>query len=136
MQEKIILQGLTFDDVLLVPRYSEVVPSEVDVRTRIIPGMYYILAGQVGVSQLREVELEDLLRRDPVRIDSAAVERMLRGLRVLVTGAGGSIGGELCRQIARCRPAELILLGVGILGLAGLDRLRRRTRPEADPPWR
>ncbi|MEY2831902.1 MAG: hypothetical protein RLZZ574_1160 [Cyanobacteriota bacterium] len=62
---------------------------------------------------LREVKIEDLLRREPIQTDSQAVSRLLRGKVVLITGAGGSIGSELCRQIFRCRPAKMILLGHG-----------------------
>lgn len=78
-----------------------------------IPGMYELLDGSVTVSKLRDVEIDDLLHRETLSTDGAAVAAMLRGKRVLVTGAGGSIGGELCRQIARCAPAQLILLGHG-----------------------
>ena len=59
------------------------------------------------------MRIEALLRREPVRTDVSAVSGMLRGKRVLVTGAGGSIGAELCRQIIRCEPAELVLVGHG-----------------------
>jgi FlaA1/EpsC-like NDP-sugar epimerase len=87
--------------------------SEVGIPARTIPGLYDILSGQVSVSQLRKVDIEDLLRRDPVQTDVTAVGEMLRGCRVMVTGAGGSIGSELCRQISRCRPENLILVGHG-----------------------
>ena len=87
--------------------------SEVGIPARTIPGLYDILSGQVSVSQLRNVDIEDLLRRDPVQTDVTAVGEMLRGCRVMVTGAGGSIGSELCRQISRCRPDSLILVGHG-----------------------
>jgi FlaA1/EpsC-like NDP-sugar epimerase len=83
------------------------------VRARVIPGMYELLGDTVHINQLRDVQIEDLLRREPVRTDTAQVETLLRGRRVLVTGAGGSIGSELCRQIARCDPAEIVLLGHG-----------------------
>ncbi len=83
------------------------------VPARTIPGMYDILSGQVSVSQIRQVDIADLLRREPVRIDVAAVRAFVRGRRVLVTGGGGSIGSELCRQIARAEPAQLVLLGHG-----------------------
>jgi FlaA1/EpsC-like NDP-sugar epimerase len=78
-----------------------------------MPGIYELLGGKVSVSRLREVEISDLLRREPAAIDDEAVGRTLAGKRILVTGAGGSIGLELCRQITRWRPAELALLGHG-----------------------
>jgi len=87
--------------------------SRAGVPARTIPGLYDILSGQVSINQIRQVDIEDLLRRDAVRTDITAVERMLCGRRVLVTGAGGSIGAELCRQIARCEPAVLVLVGHG-----------------------
>lgn len=83
------------------------------IAARTIPGLYDILSGRVSVSQLRNVDIEDLLRREPVQTDVTAVSEMLHGCRVMVTGAGGSIGSELCRQIARCKPKALVLLGHG-----------------------
>ncbi len=80
---------------------------------RTMPGIYELLGGKVSVSRLREVDITDLLRRDPARIRDQQVGETLSGRRVLVTGAGGSIGRELCRQIARWGPAELIMLGHG-----------------------
>jgi FlaA1/EpsC-like NDP-sugar epimerase len=81
--------------------------------SRTIPGIYELIGGKVSVNRLREVDITDLLRREPVRINDEAVGAALEGKRVLVTGAGGSIGRELCRQIARRNPAELVLLGHG-----------------------
>ena len=87
--------------------------GEAGVQARTIPGIYELFGGTVSVNQLREVRIEDLLRREPVRTDVSAVSGMLRGKRVLITGAGGSIGAELCRQILHCEPAELVLVGHG-----------------------
>ena len=81
--------------------------------SRTMPGIYELIGGKVNVSRLREVDITDLLRREPVRVNDEAVGAALEGKRVLVTGAGGSIGRELCRQIARRDPAELVLLGHG-----------------------
>lgn len=81
--------------------------------SRTVPGMYELVGGKVSVNRLREVDINDLLRREPVRVNDEAVGIALAGKRVLVTGAGGSIGRELCRQIARRSPAELVLLGHG-----------------------
>lgn len=80
---------------------------------RTMPGIYELLGGKVSVSRLREVDITDLLRREPTHIKDERVGATLGGRVVLVTGAGGSIGRELCRQIARWGPSELILLGHG-----------------------
>ena len=81
--------------------------------SRTMPGIYELLGGKVSVNRLREVDITDLLRRDHVRVNDEKVGQALEGKRVLVTGAGGSIGSELSRQIARRNPAELVLLGHG-----------------------
>jgi FlaA1/EpsC-like NDP-sugar epimerase len=81
--------------------------------SRTVPGVYELVGGKVSINRLREVDINDLLRREPVRVNDEAVGAALAGKRVLVTGAGGSIGRELCRQIARRNPAELVLLGHG-----------------------
>jgi FlaA1/EpsC-like NDP-sugar epimerase len=83
------------------------------VPTKTIPGLYDILDGSVNVNSIRSVEIEDLLRRDPIQTDIGAVRELVRGRRVLITGGGGSIGSELCRQVLRCGPAELVLVGHG-----------------------
>ncbi len=80
---------------------------------RTMPGIYELIGGKVSVSRLREVDITDLLRRQPTQIDRQRVGSSLRGKRVLVTGAGGSIASELCRQIAPWEPAQLTLLGHG-----------------------
>ncbi len=83
------------------------------VQTSTLPGIHEILNGQVSMGQVREVQIEDLLRREPVQMDVAQVMPWVQGKRVLVTGAGGSIGSELCRQLLQCHPAELVLVGHG-----------------------
>jgi FlaA1/EpsC-like NDP-sugar epimerase len=75
-----------------------------------LPGVYDLIDGKVSISQLREVQLEDLLGRDPVQLDMDSIAAYLEGKVVLVTGAGGSIGSELCRQVALFRPKTLVLL--------------------------
>ena len=80
---------------------------------RTMPGIYELLGGKVNISRLREVNISDLLRRRATQTDDEKVGNILSGKVVLVTGAGGSIGSELCRQIARWGPSELILLGHG-----------------------
>lgn len=83
------------------------------IATHIVPGVYEILAGHKTISRLPQIDIHHLLHREPVVIDQTEVVGTLKGAVVLVTGAGGSIGRELCRQIARFEPAEIILLGHG-----------------------
>jgi FlaA1/EpsC-like NDP-sugar epimerase len=83
------------------------------VQFRTMPGIYELIGGKISVGRLREVDITDLLRRAPVQIDENLIGASLSGRRVLVTGAGGSIGRELCRQVARWGPSALILLGHG-----------------------
>jgi FlaA1/EpsC-like NDP-sugar epimerase len=80
---------------------------------RTMPGIFELIGGKVSVSRLREVDITDLLRREPARIHEEWIGDALKNKCILVTGAGGSIGRELCRQIARWDPARLILLGHG-----------------------
>ena len=80
---------------------------------KIVPSIFELIDGQVTVQQLRDVDVADLLGRDPVQLDVEEITGYLKGKRVLVTGAGGSIGSELCRQIAKMSPRSLTLLGKG-----------------------
>ena len=79
---------------------------------RAIPGIYQLVDGQVAVSKLREVRLEDLLGRDPIVVDAEEVRGFIEGRVVMVTGGGGSIGSELCRQIAKDNPKQLIIFDI------------------------
>src|SRR3989442_962893 len=81
--------------------------------TRTVPALFDILSGRVSLSNLRKVEIQDLLRREPVRTDLGLVRTVVSGVPVLVTGAGGSIGSELARQLAHLGPSHLVLLGNG-----------------------
>ena len=96
----------------IIRRISELA-FEAELETFTLPGVTALLAGNVSVTRMRAIRVEDLLRREPVDIDRQQVDALLRGRRVLVTGGGGSIGGELCRQVALCQPASLIILGHG-----------------------
>jgi FlaA1/EpsC-like NDP-sugar epimerase len=84
-----------------------------NVPSRTMPSLHELIGGKVSVNRLRDVDITDLLRRAPTHIDTELVGLSLGGRRVLVTGAGGSIGSELCRQIARWEPEDLFLLGHG-----------------------
>jgi len=80
------------------------------VRLLVLPDIDELIGGQVRVSSIREFQVEDLLRRDPVQLDITGLTQMLANSTVLVTGAGGSIGSELCRQIARFAPQRIVML--------------------------
>jgi FlaA1/EpsC-like NDP-sugar epimerase/EAL domain-containing protein (putative c-di-GMP-specific phosphodiesterase class I) len=86
------------------------------VRTSTLPSVSEIVNGfngRVAIESIREIKIEDLLRREPIQTDGQKVSQLLTGKKVLITGAGGSIGSELCRQVFRCRPAEIMLVGHG-----------------------
>ena len=83
-----------------------------DCKLKILPGMYQLIKDEVGVSNLREVSIEDLLGRDAINIDMESVGQYVSNKRVLVTGGGGSIGSELCRQIAAHNPKLLIIFDI------------------------
>jgi len=83
------------------------------VGARIVPAMLEVLSGKVSISHIREVRVEDLLNRDPVRLELAEIAEYIRGRTVLITGAGGSIGSEIVRQMLPFEPARLVLLGRG-----------------------
>jgi FlaA1/EpsC-like NDP-sugar epimerase len=87
-----------------------------------VPSYEDLVTGKVTISQLRRVELDDLLGRDPVTLDSAGLSAWLQGRVVLVTGAGGSIGAELCRQILRFAPRRLVALEASELALYNLEQ--------------
>lgn len=86
--------------------------KETSCKLRSLPGMYQLVNGEVSVSKLRDVEVEDLLGRDPIEVDLDSILGYVKGKKVLVTGGGGSIGSELCRQIASHKPAQLIILDI------------------------
>ncbi len=84
-----------------------------NIHFRTMPGLYELIDGAVSVSRLRQVDISDLLRREPVRMDTEALGEVIEGRVVMVTGGGGSIGRELCRQIAQLNPKRLLMLGHG-----------------------
>lgn len=86
--------------------------KETNCKLRALPGMYQLVNGEVSISVLRDVEVEDLLGRDPVEVDLKSILEYVKGQRVLVTGGGGTIGSELCRQIASYQPSHLIALDI------------------------
>ncbi|AHE98547.1 polysaccharide biosynthesis protein [Thioalkalivibrio paradoxus] len=87
-----------------------------------LPSLQELTDGRVEVSRLREVEIQDLLGREIITVDDAGLKAFLRGKRVLVTGAGGSIGSEICRQVVRYEPAQIIMLDHAEFGLYSIEQ--------------
>jgi FlaA1/EpsC-like NDP-sugar epimerase len=116
-----ILEKQLIDEVIIaIPSAPGKILREVSdvcrkrrVAFRTMPGLYELIGGDVSVSRLREVDISDLLRREPVQINTEALGEVLEGRVVMVSGAGGSIGSELCRQIAQLGPKRLLMLGHG-----------------------
>ncbi|RMG31650.1 MAG: polysaccharide biosynthesis protein, partial [Gammaproteobacteria bacterium] len=103
--------------------------EQAGVAFRMLPRMADLVAGRVSVQALRQVSIDDLLGRDPVHLDLEAVRAGLSGRCVLVTGGGGSIGSELCRQIARLGPARLVVFEASEFNLYRIERELRRDFP-------
>lgn len=101
----------------------------VPVKVKIIPGLYEILQGRVNVSRIRDIQIEDLLGREAVRLDEGDLEKFLAGKAVMVTGAGGSIGAELARQAARHNPSALLLVERSEPAIFNIDRELRESHP-------
>jgi FlaA1/EpsC-like NDP-sugar epimerase len=96
--------------------------AEAGLNVLTVPSIEDLVAGRVSVSSLRRIELDDLLGRDAVQLDDSGLHRLLTGQVVMVTGAGGSIGSELCRQIARFAPAKLVLFEQSELALYAMEQ--------------
>jgi FlaA1/EpsC-like NDP-sugar epimerase len=103
--------------------------EEIPVKVRIIPGLYEILEGRVEISHIRDVQIEDLLGRESVNLDIESISRELAGKTVMVTGAGGSIGSELARQVLRFSPSSVLLVERAEFALFEIDHELQRTHP-------
>ena len=86
--------------------------KETGCELKILPGIYQLMTGEIALSKMRKVSIEDLLGREPIKVDMNEIFRYLKGKVILVTGGGGSIGSELCRQIAGHNPKQLIIFDV------------------------
>jgi FlaA1/EpsC-like NDP-sugar epimerase len=107
--------------------------SKTKVKTQIMPMIEDIMLGKVAVNQFRDVEVEDLLGREPVELDIDGISEYITGKTVLVTGAGGSIGSEICRQICRFSPRKLVLVGHGENSIYLIDmELRNSSLPSVE----
>ncbi|MDX8344143.1 nucleoside-diphosphate sugar epimerase/dehydratase [Rossellomorea sp. YZS02] len=105
--------------------------SKTNAKTQIMPMLEDIVSGKVSVNQFRDVQVEDLLGRDPVELDTKSISEKVTGKTILVTGAGGSIGSEICRQVSKFKPKKLLLLGHGENSIYGIDMyLRNKYKTE------
>lgn len=111
---------------------SEIVDicKETDCTLKILPGMYQMINGDISVSKLRRVEVEDLLGRDPIRVDIDEILGYVQDKVVLVTGGGGSIGSELCRQIASHHPRQLVIFDIYENNAYDIQQELRRQYPD------
>jgi FlaA1/EpsC-like NDP-sugar epimerase len=105
--------------------------EQIPVRARIIPDLHEIVEGNVQVSEIRDLQIEDLLGRETVQLDEQDMKRFLTGKSVMVTGAGGSIGSELARQVAHFQPSMLFLVERAEFSLFNIDREMRERWPAA-----
>ena len=100
------------------------------VKFKTLPGVGQLIDGKISIQQVKDVELEDLLGRASVKLDLSRIEACLKGKRVLVTGAGGSIGSEICRQVARFQPKKIVLFENAETPLFQIERELRIKFPE------
>ena len=104
--------------------------KETNCRLRTIPGMYQLVNDEVSVSQLRDVDIADLLGREQVKVNNDEIFASIDGKVILVTGGGGSIGSELCRQIAKANPRQLIVFDIYENNAYAIQQELRRTMPD------
>jgi FlaA1/EpsC-like NDP-sugar epimerase len=129
-----IVQKMKIENIIIaIPSLSKKQVREIyeictktEAEIKIMPPIEDVMTGKVEVSALRNVEVEDLLGREPVELDISSISQSITGESVLVTGAGGSIGSEICRQICQFHPKEIILLGHGEYSIYKIDMELRR----------
>lgn len=103
---------------------------ETKVKVKIMPGVYEMIDGKVNLTQMRDIDLKDLLGRQEIKLSKDEIANYIKNKRVLVTGGGGSIGSELCRQIANFNPKELMILDIYENNAYDLEMELNRTHPE------
>lgn len=96
-------------------------------KTQIVPMLEDLLDGKLSVNEFRDVQVEDLLGREPIKLDDAGIGEKITGKTILVTGAGGSIGSEICRQVMKYKPAKIVLLGHGENSIYNIEMEMRVT---------
>ncbi len=133
-----ILNRVRVDEIIIampsasgeVIRTTMALAHQAGLRYRTLPSLQEILSGSVSALGIREVKLEDLLRREPIKLNTDRIVHTLSGRTVLITGGGGSIGSEIARQVAQIKPKQLILLGRGENSIYGTEQELRRSHPQ------
>lgn len=133
-----LIKWHTIEDVVVaIPTASNLLLRELvkscehcKVRFKTLPAISDIIEGKISISQIKDVDICDLLGRDPIELDQVAIKNYLEGKRVLVTGAAGSIGSEICRQVARFNPAKLVLLDSAETPLYQIEKELSETHPD------
>lgn len=137
--ERIVMQHGIQEIIVAIPSARSMLVREIvkmcratQSKVKIVPALHEVLDGMVTIRQLRDVNLEDLLHREPIRLDIALMRDQLRQKRVLITGAGGSIGSEISRQVARMLPGKLYLLGKSENNIFEIERELQNLYPHLD----
>ncbi len=108
------------------------IASRTEAKLKIVPGVYELIDGKITISQIREVDIKDILGREEVELDIDSIAVVIQNKNVLVTGAGGSIGSELCRQIAMFKPKKLYMLDIYENNVYGLELELKKKHPDLD----
>lgn len=134
--ESVVISHQIKEIIIAIPSAPKTVISEIinlcistGAKVKMIPGIRDMVNGKISFSTMRDVDVEDLLGRDPVKIDLVGIAEYVEDKVVLVTGAGGSIGSELCRQISPFRPSKLLLLGHGESSIYNIEMELKRNFP-------
>lgn len=124
-----IVEKLRIDEIVIsIPSANKAEIREIvneckhtKAKIKIVPGIYELIDGTVSIKNIRDIDIKDILGRDEVKLDITQITEYIEGKVIIVTGAGGSIGSELCRQIASFKPRRLVLLDIYENGVFGLD---------------
>ncbi len=104
--------------------------SKLKIPVKTLPGIWELIDGRVSINKIRNVRIEDLLERDVINLDSEKIREYIKNKKILVTGAGGSIGSEICRQVAKYEPEKLILLGRGENSIFNIEMELKKYYPD------
>lgn len=137
--EKVVTQHGIDEIIVAIPSARSMLVREIvkmcrstKSKVKIVPALHEVIDGMVTIRQLRDVNLEDLLHREPIKLDIALMRTQFRQKRVLITGAGGSIGSEISRQVAKMLPAKLYLLGKSENNIFDIERELQRMYPHLE----